>query len=333
MRPCFGMIGPVTRRTNDTGAIVMAVYRPRPDLLARQLQSLRHQTLTDWHCLVGIDGPDSATRELLDGLVADDPRFTVVEYPDNVGVYRHFERLLVEVDARADWIALSDQDDYWHPRKLARLVGELSRDGVTAATCQARIVSDDGTVYGTTARLPGDLVDTLLRNQVTGGFSVFRPEVVRRALPFPRGTAVAIHDHWLAVVASAMGRVSYDDAVLMDYVQHGANAIGEDSPTPWRKLIISAVSAGGLRAFTDDFALQVWGWPVSMGQALLERFPDHPERRTLLALSEGKFSPGLQRHVLSNIVRRRLRGRAVVGLGAAAVRFRRTQRARGAQAS
>ena len=101
-------------RTLGPGVVVMAVYRPDPVLLERQIESLRIQTVADWRCMIGIDGADSETHHLLKDLTGDDARFEVSEYADNVGVYRHFERLLREVDGDAAWVALADQDDYWY---------------------------------------------------------------------------------------------------------------------------------------------------------------------------------------------------------------------------
>src|SRR3954454_25386717 len=100
-----------------SGFVAMAVYRPNPALLARQISSLRDQTVRDWRCLVGVDGADSETVTLLKELIGGDGRFAVVEYPDNGGVYRHFNRLLEAVPADAAWVALADQDDYWYPNK------------------------------------------------------------------------------------------------------------------------------------------------------------------------------------------------------------------------
>ena len=41
-----------------------------------------------------------------------------------------------------------------------------------------------------------------------------------------RPAANAFHDHWLAVVALALGEIAYVDEPLYDYVQHGGTVIG-----------------------------------------------------------------------------------------------------------
>lgn len=48
--------------------------------------------------------------------------------------------------ADTPFVALCDQDDYWHPDKLSTLVQALRPAGVTLAYSDQRIVLDDGTV-------------------------------------------------------------------------------------------------------------------------------------------------------------------------------------------
>ena len=211
------------------GVVVLAAHRPRPELLRAQLESIRDQTRRDWRCLVGADGDEAAVRRLVAEIVGDDDRFEVVGWGDNLGFYRNFERLLAAVPSDVGWVALSDQDDRWLPDKLERLVPLL--DEVSLASGQARLVAwPKGRVIGaTTCRrvvAPGEL---LLMNQVTGAFSVLRRDLLDLALPFPRlDTVTQVHDHWLAMCAVVTGGYTVLDEVVQDYVQHGANLVGED---------------------------------------------------------------------------------------------------------
>jgi hypothetical protein len=49
------------------------------------------------------------------------------------GAYRAFERCLARVPAHAAFVAPCDQDDVWHPDKLAVLVEALERTGAVLA--------------------------------------------------------------------------------------------------------------------------------------------------------------------------------------------------------
>ena len=64
----------------------------------------------------------------------------------------------------------------------------------------------------------------LVSNTVTGCTALCNEALLRRALPIP--PAAVMHDWWLALVAGAFGRLSFIDAPLLQYRQHGANTIG-----------------------------------------------------------------------------------------------------------
>src|SRR4051812_33536788 len=101
---------------------VVIPTRGRPDWAPRAVDQALSQTLRTIEVLVVVDGPDPATVEALARI--GDPRLRVIELPEsggapaarNVGV-RH---------ARADWVALLDDDDGWLPTKLAAQL-ELAR--------------------------------------------------------------------------------------------------------------------------------------------------------------------------------------------------------------
>ena len=209
-------------------AVVMATYNPDPALFRRQLDSLRAQTHGTWICIVQDDGSDRAHWEMILAATVGDDRFRVERNLANLGFYRNFERALLRVPAEAAFVALADQDDAWHPGKLATLV-EAVRAGATLAFSAMRVVDGAGGVLieRTEPTTLYDGVDSLLMaNAVTGCTCLFRASLLALALPFPAAGRPAYHDHWIATCAAAAGSVAYVPEPLVDYVQHGANAIG-----------------------------------------------------------------------------------------------------------
>jgi glycosyltransferase involved in cell wall biosynthesis len=211
------------------GAIVLAAYSPDPELFGIQLRSLARQTVRDWECIISVDGERAPVEALVADFVGDDDRFRVIGDGSRRGFYLNFEHGLAAVPTDAAWIALSDQDDRWDDDKLARLLPHL--DEVSLVSGQARLVQHpSGDVTGTTDRRDRDAMHTLLSNQITGSLSVFDPELLGIALPFPRvSTRVATHDHWLGVVAGAIRGTRIIADVVQDYVQHDANVFGDPS--------------------------------------------------------------------------------------------------------
>jgi glycosyltransferase involved in cell wall biosynthesis len=204
-------------------AVCMATFEPDPGLFEAQIASLRAQTDRDWLCVVSDDASSPDAFAALSAVIADDPRFVVSRSAERLGFYRNFERALTLAPAEAGLIALCDQDDRWHPDKLAVLRGALGPAQLVYS--DQRLVDADGRVLRDTlwrgrANNHTDITSMLVANTITGAAALFRREVAELALPFPDTPGLAFHDHWIALVALAAGDVAYVDRPLYDYVQH-----------------------------------------------------------------------------------------------------------------
>ena len=212
-----------------TIAVCMATYRPDPQLLRAQIDSIRAQTDTDWSCVISDDRSEPERYAEILRIVGDDPRFLVSQASEWLGFYRNFERALMLAPPQAQLIALSDQDDVWHPDKLATLRSSIGTAAL--AYSDQRLTGPDGRVLRDTMWVGRfnnrtNLASMLVANTVTGAAMLIRRDVVARALPFPECPGMQFHDHWLALVALASGRLAYVDRPLYDYVQHSGAILG-----------------------------------------------------------------------------------------------------------
>ncbi len=236
-------------------AICLAAYEPDPDAFERQLRSIEAQRFENWVCIVSDDASSPpCTRYLAERLRGDD-RFHLCRNARNRGFYGNFEQALRSVPAQADFVALADQDDRWYPDKLERLLA-LFDDDTTLVYSDMRIVDGAGRelapTYWHNRRNEYERLDyLLLANTVTGAASMFRAELLAELLPFPPRIGDAFHDHWIACVALACGRIRYVDAPLYDYYQHDTSVIGQCDfglPTVRSRLRIAASVLGALAA-------------------------------------------------------------------------------------
>lgn len=289
-----------------SGWICLAAYRPDVELLAIQIDSIRHQTLTTWQCEIGIDGQDSKTREAIKGLVADDFRFSIHEFSANVGFYRNFERLLARVPVDADWVAFSDQDDEWFPHKLETLLPLLSDSSLAFGQAFVVDIERPGESPALAVRRAAGLTAALIDNQVTGCMSVFRRDLVDIALPFPTETDSAFHDHWLGLCALSTEGIGVTLEPLQNYVQHGANVIGEERHPGLGSRIrrLAKVSTNGQSGGVDYISEHRWGWRVSMARTLLQRIPDGRavDLKALSAIAADRLTPRLLRMFAREVV-------------------------------
>jgi glycosyltransferase involved in cell wall biosynthesis len=220
-------------------AVCMATYDPPPVLFGRQIASIVAQTHTNWICIITDDGSPPESFARIAALSQRDSRFHVYRNQNRLGFYHNFERCLSLVPAAARFVALSDHDDDWRPDKLATLLSRFN-DRTQLVYSDMRIVTAGGEclsdTYWTTRRNNyTDLVSLLVANTITGAASVFRRELLVDVLPFPDRHGHVFHDHWIAAVALARGKIRYVRRPLYDYVQHDGNVIGHRPlpPAPW----------------------------------------------------------------------------------------------------
>ncbi len=211
-------------------AICMATYDPPLDLFRRQIESIRAQTYENWVCVISDDRSSAAVLAEMRAVLADDERFSLTAGSDRLGFYGNFERALALAPRDAELLAMCDQDDRWYPEKLEVLESSME-PGAKLVYSDMRIVDRAGRVrfdsYWTYRRNSHtNFGSLLLANTVTGAASLFAREVLDYALPFPPHYAAGYHDHWVALVAMALGNVGYVDRPLYDYVQHGGAVLG-----------------------------------------------------------------------------------------------------------
>lgn len=233
---------------NLSTSVVLATYNGSRFLRA-QLDSLLSQTRLPDQLLVRDDAStdDEATWRLLEvyesRFISRGVQVEMERGFDNVGYRTNFERLLRKVTT--DVVFLCDQDDVWQPHKIERMMQEFSaRSRLGLLFTNARLVDAAGTELGFTlfdgvgvsgqelTRIHrGETADLLLqRTLVTGATMAVRREVLADVLPIPSGW---VHDEWLAFVLALGNRFEIDalDEKLIDYRQHGENAIGMAAPT------------------------------------------------------------------------------------------------------
>lgn len=221
------------RHEGTFGAVALAAYQPDESMFARQLKSIQDQTHKDFVCIISVDGDYAAVEAMVRRACGDDTRFHVLGYESRLGFHHNFERALQAVPEAAQWVALSDQDDFWYPEKLEALIPHLDQSALV--TGQARVVTPEASTAGrkseggtVTGRRNVDAADFIANNQVTGSLCVFRRELLEVALPFPSIAAPSqYHDHWIGLCALAFGGVSIQDVVVQDYIQHSGNVVGE----------------------------------------------------------------------------------------------------------
>lgn len=210
----------------------------------RQLDSILAQTVLPDEIVVSDDGSIDDTVALVDeSLTAARVLGVAATRVDGrrVGVTGNFARAIAACSSEI--VVLSDQDDVWHPDRVATLRTAFVADpSLLLRHEDARLVDVDGeplgiglyealgvTTQDRAAITAGDGFPLYLRrNLATGATVSFRRSLYATAAPLPTEW---VHDEWLAIIAAATGRVDASPDRTVDYRQHGANVIGVKKPT------------------------------------------------------------------------------------------------------
>ena len=215
--------------------------------LTEQLQSFVTQSRLPDELIVCDDCSNDSTVELLRAFAANAPfAVTIHRNPSRLGPTQGFARAISL--CKSDLIALSDQDDFWHPEKLARMEACLVENPlIYAVSCNAEIVDEAlrpiglnvWDRVGLSRGLPGQagrelpLSSLLKRYRIQGATLVFRSELTEVIEPIPKYWN---HDAWIAIIAASLGKLWVIPQCLQSYRQHSSNVVGARPPSMLEKI-------------------------------------------------------------------------------------------------
>lgn len=220
-------------------AIVMATYNGGR-FVEEQIRSIQSQSFSEWLLYVRDDGSRDDTVQKVIQLEREDDRVKLIwDDLGNQGTVGNFSTLMkVALEEGADYLFFADQDDVWHPDKLAIMLGAMqnleSLNGKVAPLLvhcdlavvdeQLHPVADSFVKYSRLSPTTVEFGVLLCENQVTGCACAINRSLLELASPIPRD--VLMHDWWLALLASSVGKIGFISKPLVMYRQHFSNVLG-----------------------------------------------------------------------------------------------------------
>jgi len=197
--------------------------------IEQQLRSILIQLGSNNEIILVDDHSTDSTLEVIAKL--GDKRIKIFQNERNMGAVRSFERAISLAEGGV--IFLSDQDDIWHPEKVARMMDAFMRHPeVTVVLSDARIVDKEGNTlvesfFARRGRFRDGMLHNLIKNKYLGCVMAFRQRLREKILPFP--AAIPQHDMWIGLVNALFGKALFIDIPLVDYRRHGGNASSASS--------------------------------------------------------------------------------------------------------
>jgi len=113
-------------------SVVMPCYNARP-YIREAIVSVLHQTYPSWELLIVDDGSTDGSTEIIEELAGAHPERIRVIYQNRIGPSAARNQALAQ--ARGNYVAFLDADDYWIPSALSKLHTALIDAPADVAYC------------------------------------------------------------------------------------------------------------------------------------------------------------------------------------------------------
>lgn len=234
--------------THPETAILLATYNGS-SYISDFLQSLSLQSYKNFCLYVRDDGSSDGTLNLVRSYSAN-LNIKIIPSKGRVGAASSFFNLMNNSDGHSYYL-FADQDDVWHPDKIDRTVGMLSKFEADEALYFSRFECVDKELFNIRYSLIPKFIDfkNATVESIALGCTIGFTSRLRNGVLSANPHGYVMHDWWLYLYATSFGKVIYDPVSTIKYRQHDSNTIGI-SKTPLKslfsRLLRFAKSEGGI---------------------------------------------------------------------------------------
>ena len=218
--------------------ILLATYNGAR-YLDELLVSLDKQDFTNWRLLVRDDGSTDTTGEILERYSRDNPGRVklLTDEEQRLGPSINFSRLISFSDA--PYIVFCDQDDIWLDNKISlslaaihKIEQQVDQDVPVLVHSDLKVTDHELNVVAASfwkfqniSPERGETLKRLLVQNVITGNTVIINAALREQIKSIPAEAI-MHDWWIGLVASAMGKIGRINEPTILYRQHALNDTG-----------------------------------------------------------------------------------------------------------
>ena len=222
-------------------AILMATYNGE-EFIREQINSILNQTYKNWKLIIHDDGSTDNTVDIIKEYTKKYPN-KIILIEDNIkcnGAKENFSHLIKSVhkNFNFDYILFSDQDDIWLPNKIevslskiqemenkfGKNIPLLVHTDLKVVDEYLNIMSNSFWRFQRLNPKKNSFNYIMVQNNVTGCTTMINKALFKKFKSIPANAIM--HDWWIALIASAFGKIIpiYEPTVL--YRQHKDNDTG-----------------------------------------------------------------------------------------------------------
>ena len=204
-------------------SVCMATYNGER-FIKQQIDSILCQLNPEDELIISDDGSTDETLKIIESY--HESRIKVFHHEKKNNISNHkkatlnFENALL--NAKGDFIFLSDQDDIWLPNKVQVCVNELNTSDFVVHNMtiidQNNYTLEKLRFEKDINPLPKNWLSILVKMNLRGCTMAFRRECLNYLLPIPYN--IVAHDYWISCMCIKKGLCKYIEAPLILYREH-----------------------------------------------------------------------------------------------------------------
>lgn len=216
-------------------SICMTTYQGEK-YIEQQIESILCQSLLPDEIIVCDDSSSDNTVGIIKSLKQERPIIYLYKNQKRIGVKKNFSKSIKF--AKGEYIALSDQDDFWLPSKLELCYNKMVELNLKYSSATPILIFSDLSIADENLKVIKKSMwnyngvnpnltkfeDLMLGNVVTGCTIFMNQALVRKIGEIPDNCHM--HDFWIALVASVYGVIGFIDEPTILYRQHDNNTLG-----------------------------------------------------------------------------------------------------------
>lgn len=223
-----------------TISILLATYNGET-YLRKQLDSLLNQNFKDFRIIVADDSSTDDTRKIL--LEYKNKYKNSIELVFNnksLGAKKNFIQLLSKYGKDSEYLMFCDQDDVWENNKISislKTIKKLESSNKHPALvytdlkiCSKTLEISSNSMYKSLNLYKIDSFSKLLcENKITGNTIILNRNLANIATTLDIdyiSENILMHDWYLGLLATYLGKIKFIDKALVLYRQHESNVLG-----------------------------------------------------------------------------------------------------------
>ena len=217
--------------------ILMATYNGEK-YIKEQIESILNQTYKDWILYIRDDGSKDNTKSIINDYCKRYPK-KIIHVKDNkvgLGAKLNFAELMKY--SKSEYCMFADQDDVWLNTKIEDTMNKmidaehihgkkipiLVHTDLKVVDGNLNIINESFWKYQNLNKDNKSLNTLLVQNNITGCTMMMNKSLVKLGVKVPKDCIM--HDWWVGLIASGLGKIYTVDKPTMLYRQHGNNEVG-----------------------------------------------------------------------------------------------------------